>query len=142
MALVFVYGSLKQGFANQHVNTGRRVAGRYRTCDRYPLFLLGEGEVPCLIATPGRGSQVVGELYEADADDIARMDRLERIGEPEGYERVEIPVERFDTVPAETLKAWVYVKQERAIPASLPRIGPLEEYKPEHAGRFRWRGAR
>lgn len=87
MPLLFVYGSLKQGFANEHVNTGRRVAGQYRTQERYPFFLLGEGEVPCVVARPGTGAQIVGELYEATPADIARMDLLERIGEPNGYER-------------------------------------------------------
>jgi gamma-glutamylaminecyclotransferase len=140
MPLLFVYGSLKQGFANEHVNAGRRVAGRYRTQDRYFLYLLGEGEVPCLLAPPGNGHQVIGELYEVSAGDIERMDRLERIGEPQGYERVEIAVERFDTVAGEPYQAFVYLRQDQYIPASTPRIGPLDEYKLEHAARFFWQG--
>lgn len=140
MPLIFVYGSLKQGFANQHVNTGRRVAGRYRTRERHPLVLLGDGEVPCILATPGSGSQVIGELYEVDEGGMIRMDRLERLGEPDGYERVELSIERFDAAPVHTLTAWVYVKQEQALPASLRRVVLADEYRPEHAGRFRWRG--
>ena len=95
MPLLFVYGSLKLGFPNEHVNTGRRIEGKYRTRERYPLYLLGEGEVPCVVSPPGSGHQVVGELYEVNEDDLVRMDRLERIGEPQGYERVEVAVERF-----------------------------------------------
>ena len=141
MPLLFVYGSLKQGFPNEHINTGRRVAGEYRTHERYALYLLGPGEVPCLVAPPGDGHQVIGELYEVDDDDLRRMDRLERIGEPEGYERVEAAVERFDPSPAAPLRVFVYVKQGRSITASTERIGPLPEYKQEHAVRFHWRGA-
>jgi gamma-glutamylaminecyclotransferase len=141
MSLLFVYGSLKQGFPNEHVNTGRRFAGRYRTHDRYGMYLLGPGEVPCLVAPSGVGHQVIGELYEVTDDDLRRMDRLERIGEPQGYERVEVPVERFDTNPIAHLRVLVYLKQDRSIAASMARIGPLQEYMPEHAARFHWRGA-
>ena len=141
MALLFVYGSLKQGFANEHVNGGRRVDGSYRTEERYGLYLLGPGEVPCLVAPPGTGHQVVGELYEVGDADLRRMARLERIGEPNGYERVEIAVERFDTAPVARLRALAYLKHERSIAATVDRIGPLAEYKPEHAARFHWRGA-
>jgi gamma-glutamylaminecyclotransferase len=141
MPRLFVYGSLKRGFANEHVNTGTRVAGQYRTRDRYLLVLLGDGEVPCLVSPPGAGHQVVGELYDVNADDIARIDRLERVGEPQGYERVEIVVERYDLPSTEQEPALVYVKQEHAILSSTPRIGPLPEYRQEHAARFRWTGA-
>jgi len=69
------------------------------------------------------------------------MDRLERIGGPQGYERTEVDVERFDTTPVARLRVLVYLKQEQSIAASMERIGPLQEYMPEHAARFHWRGA-
>ena len=141
MPLLFVYGSLKRGFPNEHVNTGRRMAGRYRTHERYAMYLLGPGEVPCLVAPPGAGHQVIGELYEVNDDDLRRMDRLEQIGEPQGYERLEVAVERFDTSPVERLHVFAYLKQDRSIAASTERIGPLPEYMQEHAARFHWRGA-
>ena len=78
MTLLFTYGSLKQGFCNQHINTGERVAGDYRTRDRLPFYLMGDGHVPCVIHAPGTGHQVVGELYRASAQALADMDRLER----------------------------------------------------------------
>ena len=141
MPHLFTYGSLKQGFANEHVNTGRRVTGQFRTQDKFLLYLLGEGEVPCLLAPSGNGCQVMGELNEVSATDIERMDRLERIGEPSGYERIEITVERFDTPVAEYYQADVYVKQGSSVAASTPRIGPPDEYRQEHAARFFWQGA-
>lgn len=141
MPLLFTYGSLKQGFANEHVNTGRRVAGSFRTQDKFLMYLLGEGEVPCVLAPGGRGHQIIGELYDTTAEDMARMDRLERIGEADGYERVEITVERVDSPTTEIHKAFVYLKQESSIHAATPRIGPLDEYRQEHAARFFWQGA-
>lgn len=142
MHLLFVYGSLKQGFANEHVNTGTRVPGVWRTCERHPMVLLGDGEVPCLIATPGQGHLVQGELYEVDDAGLQRMDRLERLGDTDGYERVPMAVERVDAAPGHApVLAMAYVKREAAIPPGTPRIGPLDAYRAEHAQRFRWRGA-
>ena len=49
MDLLFVYGSLKQGFPNAHVNSGRRRPGSYLTRERLPLYLVGAGHLPCLL---------------------------------------------------------------------------------------------
>ena len=105
------------------------------------MYLLGPGEVPCLVWPPGTGHQVVGEVYEVNEDDLGRMDRLERVGEPEGYERVELAVERLDGVPAAQVTVFAYVKQTHSISESTQRIGPLPEYEHEHATRFHWTGA-
>jgi gamma-glutamylaminecyclotransferase len=140
MILVFVYGSLKQGFVNAGIHRGSRVEGDYRTQQPHPMYLLGDGEVPCIVASPGSGYQVIGELYRVAEEDVARMDRLERLGDPDGYERVTIDLERFDVEPGQHLSAFVYVKREHAIPADARRVGPLAEYRPEHAGNFRWKG--
>ena len=128
------------------------------------MFLLGAGEVPCLIASPGSGHCVMGELYRVSADDLHRMDRLERLGEADGYERIVVELERVDfdadsQEPAEVIKpitpstpstpiepvrrlsAFVYVKREHAIPPGERRVGPLTEYRHDHATNFRWNGA-
>ena len=141
MQLLFVYGSLKQGFANAHVNTGRRVAGRFRTRDPFVLCLHGDGEVPCLLLSPaGEGHQVFGELYEVTPDDLARMDLLERVGDADGYERVDIAVERVDGPAPAASRVQAYVKQAALVPASDRRTEALREYLPEHAARFHWVG--
>ena len=138
MDMLFVYGSLKQGFANEHVNAGKRVDGNYRTFLRMPLFLLGDGHVPCLVHAPGEGHQVIGELYEVDDGTLAVMDRLERIGEPRGYQRVTIGVERTDQAVPTTITALVYVKSPDDVPKGTFRIGPCVEYTAEHARHFKW----
>jgi gamma-glutamylaminecyclotransferase len=140
MQLLFVYGSLKQGFANEHVNTGRRVAGRFRTREAFVLCLHGTGEVPCLLSPAGEGHQVFGELYEVTPDDLARMDRLERVGDADGYERVDITIERVDGPGPTVCQAQAYLKRAALVPASDRRTEALCEYLPEHAARFHWVG--
>lgn len=142
MQLLFVYGSLKQGFTNDHVNTGRRVSGRFRTCERFVLCLHGSGEVPCLLSPAGEGHQVFGELYEVTPDDLARMDLLERVGDAEGYERLDIAIERVDGVGSSPaiFQAQAYLKRAARVAPSERRTEALPEYLPEHAARFHWVG--
>ena len=138
MPLLFLYGSLQQGFANEHVNGGVRRAGSYQTRMLLPMFLLGEGNVPCVIHSPGTGHHVIGEVYEVDEPSLASMDRLERLGAPGGYERVAIEVHSTAATDSETLTVFAYVKTESQVPAGIPRIGPLAEYTQEHARHFKW----
>jgi len=136
MSLLFVYGSLKQGFPNAHVNTGRRVGGEFRTLQRLPFYLVGAGRLPCLVLQPGQGLQVRGQLFEVNAADLAAMDRLERAGEPQGYSRVHIEVQQFDD--GRVLEADVYVQQAARLDPSNGLIGPLDEYTLEHSQYLRW----
>ena len=141
MKLLFVYGSLKQGFANEHVNTGTRLPGAYRTRERLPLFLLGDGQVPCILHQPGTGHQVSGEVYEVDDSALVRMDRLERLGESDGYQRIALYLECVEPsphAPSAAITAFVYVKDPAQVPDGTPRIGPLAEYTAEHARHFSW----
>jgi gamma-glutamylcyclotransferase (GGCT)/AIG2-like uncharacterized protein YtfP/NTP pyrophosphatase (non-canonical NTP hydrolase) len=140
MQLLFVYGSLKQGFANDHVNTGQRVEGRFRTQEPFVLCLHGTGEVPCLLSPAGEGHQVFGELYEVTPDDLARMDLLERVGDADGYERVDIAVERIDGPGPTICRAQAYMKRATLVPQSDRRTEALQEYLPAHAARFHWVG--
>lgn len=138
MPLLFVYGSLKRGFANEHVNTGRCRPGRYGTRQPVAMYLLGDGEVPCIVLGASEGTQVIGEVYEVDGPALEAMDRLERLGEPQGYERVVLELERIDDDASATLHAFAYVKRAERVPPDVPRIGPLAEYTPAHAARFAW----
>jgi gamma-glutamylaminecyclotransferase len=136
MSLLFVYGSLKQGFPNAHVNTGRRVGGEFSTVHRLPFYLAGAGHLPCLVLQPGHGLQVRGQLFEVNAADLAAMDRLERVGEPQGYSRVRIEVQQLDD--GRVLEADVYVQQAARLDPSNALIGPLDEYTLEHSQYLRW----
>lgn len=135
---LFVYGSLKEGFPNFHVNKGKRIPGRYRTVQPHPLFL-ADGRLPCLLLSPGAGHHVAGELFEVAVADLVAMDRFERVGEPEGYMRTVIQVELVepgrDPVP---LDAFVYVRHGSLLAAPGAHIGPISEYTQEHAKALRW----
>ena len=137
MHLLFVYGSLKEGFPNFHVNKGRRVPGTYRTVQPYPLFL-ANGQLPCLLAAPGAGHQVLGQLFEVSATELAAMDSLEKVGEPGGYRRITIEVEQVEMDPGRSHDAFVYVQHESRLAGSTTHVGPMAEYTHEHAKSLRW----
>jgi gamma-glutamylaminecyclotransferase len=138
MTLLFTYGSLKQGFCNQHINTAERVPGTYCTAERLPFYLMGDGHVPCVILTPGTGHPVVGELYRASPAALASMDRLERIGEPGGYTRATVMLERTDVHPTETFSAAIYVRLPADVIPGEQRSSWLREHTVEHAEKFAW----
>lgn len=135
MTLVFVYGTLKQGFPNAATNRGQRVAGAATTLDPWPLYLVSERCVPWLIDRKGDGVRVIGELYEVDDDALAAMDRLERIDAPDGYRRRNIAV----SVEGEMREAQVYLKEPEQLSPEDIKAGPLAEYTPEHARLYRRR---
>lgn len=138
MALLFVYGSLKQGFPNFHVNRGRRRPGEFRTRQAYPL-MLADGTLPCLLPQPGQGERVRGQLFEVDDAALAAMDALERVGLPGGYTRVPIEVEADGAGPhAQPLTAFVYMQDPARLASGGPHVGPLAEYTAEHARSLRW----
>ncbi len=138
MDRLFVYGSLKEGFPNFHVNHGRRVPGRYVTGAPYPFYLV-DGGLPCLLNLPGQGLPVQGQLFEVDAVALAAMDALERLGEPGGYTRERIAVLPLDAgdgaVPEEV---WVYCQSPAMLQRPGPHLGPLAEYTHDHARALRW----
>ncbi len=132
---------MKQGVTNQHRNLGQRLPGSDRTRDRLSMDLLGAGHVPCVIYEPGTGYQIVGEVYRMDPQDMVITDKLEQFGEPSGYKRVEIELERTDVASASMVKVLIYVRLPSEVPPDTPRIGPLQEYTMEHARSFMWTGA-
>ena len=136
MDLLFVYGSLKEGFPNAHVNTGRRLNGSFRTRERLPFYLVGAGHLPCLVLQPGEGLQVLGQLFEVNATDLAAMDRLERVDDPQGYRRVRIGVEQIDA--DHRYEAFVYVQQASKLDPAQAMIGPLAEYTLAQARHLHW----
>lgn len=137
-SLLFVYGSLKEGFPNFHVNRGRRVPGRYRTVSPHPL-VLADGVLPCLLPTNGGGHRVIGQLFEVDAAGLAAMDALERVGEPGGYTREKIDVVAEPAGPADApVQAFVYMQSPSRLAPGGAHVGPIAEYTHEHARSLRW----
>lgn len=125
MHSVFVYGTLKRGFPYHAEGLeGRTFVGRCRTREAFPLVIGGRWFSPILIAEPGIGLQVLGEVFSVDDTTLDDLDRLEGTHLPNGYERIEIGVE-----PAEggaSFQAWTYVKERVRI--DIIHSDPIEEY--------------
>lgn len=106
--LVFVFGTLKEGFPNFGVNGGTRVPGEFRTRAAYPLYLIGERHSPWLIEEPGSGLPVTGQVFRVSDETLAAMDRLERISEHDGYRRQRLQLEELGS--SRVVSAYAYLK--------------------------------
>ena len=137
---VFVYGTLKAGFPNFHVNQSVRVPGRWVTVRRFSLYIIGPDHVPWLVDEgEGAGEYVEGELYDVASEHMPRMDALENIGEPGGYRREVIDVRRIldEGGPGESMRAHVYLFFFNDTATTEIYTGPIAVYTPEHAVRYR-----
>ena len=87
VARLFVYGSLKRGFSNEHQMKG---ATFLRTCATQSGFRLVRylGGYPALVAVPGDAGHVDGELYDVEELLLAALDEFE--GCPQVYQRNQI----------------------------------------------------
>ena len=123
---IFVFGTLKQGFCNFHVNRGRRVGGDFVTVQPHALYVIGPRHLPWLLPQSGTGHPVVGQLFEVDDNTLADMDKLERVTEPLWYRRQSIAVRPRDG--GATTEAWVYVGSPERLALETVHAGPLPEY--------------
>ena len=125
MEKVFIYGTLKRGFPNHQYVWGRiGYLGRCRTVDAFPLVIGGKWRSPFMLAEPGAGFSVIGDLFEADEEAIAMMDRLEGVGRPKAYIRDRIMVELLED--GACVEAYAYLKDRDNLPTDLS--SPMEEY--------------
>jgi gamma-glutamylaminecyclotransferase len=138
--LVFVFGTLKEGFPNFRVNKGIRVPGEFVTAQQLPLYLVGERRSPWLINTPGQGHQVVGQVFRVGSAALEEMDALERVNEPDGYKRLLIDVvAQGNSSSIGSSPVFAYLKQPEQFSPSIARRGPLAEYTLEHAALYQGR---
>ena len=139
-ALIFVYGTLKQGFPNHVRNTGLRLPGVFRTRQPFPFYVVrlpNEDRAPWLINSPGQGVPVSGQVFEVDESKLQAMDAFEEVGLPEGYVRIGIELEAvFDSQRA-PLHAFAYVKLAHQLADCLAIEGPFAEYTAELAIGYR-----
>lgn len=116
-ALIFTYGTLKQGFSNHALlqdmmATGDATfLGSHRTLNRLPL-VCGPYRVPFLLNLPGRGQRVSGELYAVSTAALAKMDELEGVSRGH-YERLPIEIE-FESAGDETVVEAYYAHRSYA----------------------------
>lgn len=126
--VVFVFGTLKRGYAN-HAEGMRtaRFLGECRTLERYPLYVADRWYVPVLLAEPGTGYHIKGELYEVDSATLAELDEIESVHLPNGYRRDMIEVEL--SLTGERFRSFVYLKDRSQI--SVFHTNMLSVYRDE-----------
>jgi gamma-glutamylaminecyclotransferase len=132
---VFVYGTLKQGYPNFHINRGRRVPGDFITVQAFPLYVLGPMHLPWLVEQAGHGHAVRGQVFEVDDGSLALMDRLEQIDEPGWYQRRLIQVRPLQG--GDAIDTFVYFGTPGRAAAETIHLGPLAEYTTAHALSYR-----
>ena len=129
MALLFVFGTLKQGFCNFPVNPGRRLGGDWLTTQAFPLYINGPYCLPWLLDRPGEGVLVRGQLFEVDEAQLSELDRFEQVDEPLWYQRKRITVRPQGASPGSvSAEAWVYFGGEAGFAGAVQHAGPLAEY--------------
>jgi len=126
MHKVFVFGTLKRGFANHDEGMrGERLLGEYRTVERYPMVVAGRWFSPVMMPEPGVGERVCGELYEVGDAKLAELDRIESTHLPDGYRRHTIAVECRRT--GAVFEAQAYMKERRLV--TPVHSGYLDDYR-------------
>lgn len=132
--LIFVFGTLKEGFCNFHVNRGRRVGGAFVTEQPHALYILGPRHLPWLVRQPELGHSVLGQLFEVDDATLADMDRLERVTEPLWYRRETLAVRPHEGGAA--LTVWVYMGSLERLALETIHVGPVAEYTADLAAAY------
>jgi gamma-glutamylaminecyclotransferase len=102
---IFVYGSLKCGYALHHLLEGQTFHGPATTCPLYRIFDLGS--YPGLVDWP-EGLAVQGELYEVDTECLRRLDEAEGVDEGLYARRVIKLQPPFDGIEA---SAWFWLNR-------------------------------
>lgn len=139
--LIFVYGTLKQGFRNYPINDGVRVSSEsgseFETVERFPLYLVGPRRLPWLVDRPGHGHHVIGELYDVDPAALAKLDALEQIDQPGWYVRRDLLIRPRTSsdgeISGKTVAAQVYFGLPERLGSDEVHDGPIAEYTLEMA---------
>lgn len=112
--LIFVYGTLKNGWGNNVIIADQKFIGKATTvANEYQMYSLG--------GFPGvvdGNNSIKGELWEVDDGAFARCDRLE--GQPTFYKREVADVAANDGTYQ---KAWMYLYQ-----GDVSNCKPIDEW--------------
>jgi gamma-glutamylaminecyclotransferase len=132
---LFVYGTLKEGFRNFHINGGQRIGGEFVTVQPHPLYLLGGLGLPWLLHRPGQGLPVSGQVFEVNDDVLRNMDALERIDRPGYYQRLHLQVQNE---AGTSLDVQCYFGSDETFERGPVLAGPLARYELEHQALYRY----
>ncbi len=115
---IFVYGSLKRGYALHHLLETSKFTGCCTTVPHYRIYDLGS--YPGLIEVPD-GLPVHGEVYEVSDDTLRVLDEAEGVSEGLYARR---PIRLLDSNDQPETSAWFWVKSVSGCPecgTSWPR---------------------
>ena len=101
--LVFVYGTLKEGFGNSCVMRDGKKLFDAVTTEGFDMWDVGSG-FPCITPNYG-GSGVSGELWAVSNDDMIGLDRLES----EGFMYARVEGDVLCEGVTSPVKCWMYV---------------------------------
>lgn len=132
MATLFVFGTLKRGFANYRPEQGEPLLGKVSTVQRYPLRIVGRYRIPWLLKLPGRGQRVSGELFLVNHPTLSRLDRLEGVHYPCWFERGRVWVRVNKPIGRRLVRAWVYFGDERELAIQGASSSSLSEFGYAH----------
>lgn len=136
MALLFVYGTLKEDYCNFKWNEGRRIPGDFVTVEPFQLYVLGPFSLPWMVEANGQGLQVKGQLYEVTEEQLSELDKFERVEEPGWLTRKPILVRDPSSPSAEPVQAYVYLGDPEAVRTQTIHLGPIAEYTREMDARY------
>jgi len=117
---LFVYGTLKRGDVRAPLLAGQTFLGEARTAARYRLF--NTGDYPALVdAGPlgVAGRSILGELWQVDADCLARLDEEEGVDEGLYARRTVALIE-----PAEPAESYFFLLPVNGLPDCGERWEP------------------
>ncbi|KAK9503628.1 hypothetical protein O3M35_010148 [Rhynocoris fuscipes] len=107
LSKVFVYGTLKKGEPNHYWFESKNGFSKLIDCGstvlKYPLIIGTKYNIPFLLAQPGTGYNVQGEVYEVDDRMLKNLDTLE--DHPNFYIRKEDDIKLNS---GEIHKCWIY----------------------------------
>lgn len=115
MHRLFVYGTLKRDCKNHRHLAGQTYVGEARTAPGFRLHDLGD--YPGMTADPADREGVTGEVWDVDADALARLDEFE--GVAEGFYR-RAPVALRAPFDRDEVHAYLYARPVEG----RPRLGP------------------
>jgi len=124
--LLFVYGTLKRGYANHALLSSGHFIGKAKTHEKYGFYLGPDTydtkapHIPYLFTNLKPGDcpvQVQGEVWEVGTPTLVQLDRLE--GHPEWYRRIKAPIRLFSK---EMVSAYTYFLSENP----EARLRPIE----------------
>jgi len=110
LPLIFVYGSLKRGYALHHLLTSQLSQGQAVTRPLYRLFDLGS--YPGLVEWPD-GLAIRGEVYQVNRECLKRLDEVEGVAEALYARRRILLQPPFDR---DEVHAWFWLRSVSGLP--------------------------